>query len=111
MPSAVQVENGVLPFKADQKLNNESNILGNDVCQPESIPPHPLGVKPLGNQYLSEGHNARDSIGTWQAVPDEILSVILEYAGKEPLLALGHTCRFFYAFCYSDEFWKPLFLQ
>lgn len=111
MPSAIHAETVVPPLKADRKLNDESNILGSDVSLPGSIPSHPLGVKPLGNQYLSEGRNARGCIGTWQVVPDEILSVIVEFTGKESLLALGHTCKFFYAFCHLDELWKALFLR
>lgn len=76
-----------------------------------SIPSHPLGVKPLGNQYLSDGVSARKSLGTFKALPDEVLSQLLEYLDHQTLRKLGYTCKFFYAFCYSDEFWKPLFLE
>ncbi|KAK5990361.1 F-box protein JMJ22 [Cladobotryum mycophilum] len=79
--------------------------------QSDSIPTHPLGVKPLGNQYLSDGPIARRSIGTWAVLPDEMLNVILEQFDKDAILKLGSTCKFFYAFCHSDELWKSLYLQ
>lgn len=81
------------------------------VMQSGSIPSHPLGVKPLGNQYLSDGPKARRNIGSWQSLPDEILMVVLEHFEKPDLLNLGHTCKFLYALCHSDELWKALFLR
>ncbi|KAF7549869.1 hypothetical protein G7046_g8202 [Stylonectria norvegica] len=77
----------------------------------DSIPPHPLGIKPLGNQYLHHGPNARRSIGVWNVLPDEVLMVVFEQFDAPELLKLGHTCKFLYAFCHSDEIWKPLFLE
>ncbi len=75
-----------------------------------SIPSHPLGIKPLGNQYLSDGVKARQSIGTVQVLPDEVLSQLLEYLDQRALRLLGYTCRFLYAHSVSDELWKALFL-
>lgn len=77
----------------------------------DSIPSHPLGVKPLGNQYLSDGPNAKASIGVWACLPDEVLMTVLEYFDKSCLFSLGSTCKFLYAFCHSEELWKALFLQ
>lgn len=99
MPSAV-------PQASYDKTNESSLNLHSD-----SIPTHPLGVKPLGNQYLSDGPKARRSIGDWRILPDEILMILLESCDKLSLLNLGHTCKFFYAFCHSDELWKALFLE
>lgn len=75
------------------------------------IPVHPLGIKPLGNQYLSPTVNARRALGQLQALPDEVLSQLLEYFDQQSVRTLGYTCRFLFAFCHSDEFWKPLFLE
>lgn len=100
MPSAVS--NG-LP-KSD-----ESTTIQND--EVDFIPTHPLGVKPLGNQYLAKGPNARRSIGTWDKLPDEVLMLILEYFDKSQLRQLSHTCKLFYAFCHSEELWKAIFLR
>lgn len=75
------------------------------------VPVHPLGVKPLGNQYLSSTVNARRALGQLQTLPDEVLSQLLEYFDQQSLRKLGYTCRFLFAFCHSDEFWKPLFLE
>lgn len=75
------------------------------------IPSHPLGIKPLGNQYLSSAVNARGSIGHLQVLPDEVLAQLLEYFGQQPLRRLGYTCRFLFAFCHADDLWKSLFLE
>jgi hypothetical protein len=77
----------------------------------DSIPPHPLRVKPSGNQY-SATDNSRDStgpsFGTW---PDEILALFLEYLEPRDLLLLGSACKYLHAFCRSDDLWKALFLE
>ena len=75
------------------------------------IPTHPLGVKPLGNQYLFDGPSARQSIGTLQILPDEMLAQLLEYLEPQQLRVLGYTCRFLYAHSFSEELWKALFLE
>ena len=79
------------------------------------IPTHPLGVKPLGNQYLSSGGGggaiARRSIGSFEALPDEVLMLLLESFDGVVLRQLGSACRFLYACCHADELWKALFLR
>ncbi|KAF5020561.1 hypothetical protein F66182_7425 [Fusarium sp. NRRL 66182] len=92
-------------------LCDRTNDPSESARQSDSIPPHPLGLKPLGNQYFFTGRNAKRSTGSWSFLPDEVISLMLEHFGADVLLKLGHTCKFFYAFCHSDEFWKPLFLQ
>lgn len=75
-----------------------------------SIPLHPLGVKPSGNQYTATS-NARHAIGVFQLLPDEVVAILLESFDAELLSLLGSTCKFLYAFCRSEEFWKPLFIE
>ncbi|KAH7329311.1 hypothetical protein B0I35DRAFT_41906 [Stachybotrys elegans] len=77
----------------------------------DSIPSHPLGLKPLGNRFLHEGPDARVAAGTWQILPDEFLMVVLESFDKSALVNLGSTCKFLFAFCRSEELWKALFLH
>ncbi|KAJ2904714.1 hypothetical protein MKZ38_007332 [Zalerion maritima] len=77
----------------------------------ESIPTHPLGIKPLGNLYLSQTPNARRNAGSLQALPDELLMPMFEFLDKTTLLRLSSTCKFLHAFCRSDELWKPLFIK
>ena len=82
------------------------------VAEPvDAIPPHPLGVKPLGNRYLAEASLARDSVGTLAYLPDELLMIVLEFLGALQLTFLGSTCRFLYSFCHSEELWRALFLR
>lgn len=77
----------------------------------DSIPTHPLGVKPLGNQYFATGPIAQRNIGIWAVLPDEILALVLEGFDKSSLLSLGSTCKFLYTFCHSEELWKALYLR
>ncbi|KAM0450336.1 hypothetical protein ACHAPV_004005 [Trichoderma viride] len=94
-------------------VSPKSHQLGDStsVSHSDSIPTHPLGVKPLGNQYLAKGPNARRSIGSWACLPEEILALVLEGFDKHSLLNLGSTCKFLYAFCHSEELWKALYLR
>lgn len=77
---------------------------------PLSIPLHPLGVKPSGNQYTATS-NARHRIGHFQMLPDEIMAVFLEYLDSHKLRLLGSTCKFLYAFSRSEDLWKALFVE
>lgn len=99
---------------SDDIVNRDPHPNGldtNDSAQSHSIPSHYLGVKPLGNQYFSDGPNARSHIGDWAGLPDEVIMTVMEYLDKAVLLALGSTCKFLYAACHSEEVWKALFLQ
>ncbi|KAI2786297.1 hypothetical protein POX_g08680 [Penicillium oxalicum] len=75
----------------------------------EAIPSHPLGVKPTGNGLLASW-SLRDSIGSFQRLPDELLLELLEYLNGSDLLKLGRTCKAFYAFTRAEELWKTLFV-
>ncbi|KAK4244803.1 hypothetical protein C7999DRAFT_16965 [Corynascus novoguineensis] len=76
-----------------------------------SIPPHPLGIKPLGNKYFSGSEDDRMSIGVLQALPDEMLMQLLEYMDARTLRLLGYTCKFLFACCVADDVWKTVFLE
>jgi F-box-like len=90
----------------------DSLAVGSDLdATSDSITPHPLGLKPLGNQYLASGRPAKESIGAFDALPDETLVILLEYLDQHSLRQLGYTCRFLYACCRSDDLWKALFLE
>jgi hypothetical protein len=81
--------------------------------QPESlvsIPLHPLGVKPSGNQYTAPS-NARHATGFFQILPDEVVATVLEYLDAPQLDLLGSCCKFLYAFCRSEDLWKALFIE
>lgn len=103
-----------MPTAIHSSTQHESNHDENLVAESDSdsIPTHPLGVKPLGNQYLTERPNSRRNIGLWRSLPDELLMIILE-SFDEPslLLKLGYSCKFFFAFCHLEDLWKTIFLQ
>lgn len=79
--------------------------------QNESIPTHPLRVKPLGNRFLADGPDARASAGSWALLPDEVLMLVLEQLDEATLVALGAACKLLYAFTRVDELWKSLFVR
>jgi hypothetical protein len=76
----------------------------------QTIPPHPLGVKPSGNRYTTT-ESAREAIGKFQILPDEVLAILLEYLDSRLLRYLGSTCKALYAFCFSDDLWKALLIE
>jgi hypothetical protein len=76
-----------------------------------SVPPHPLGIKPLGNKYFSDEQDARKFMGVLQVLPDEMLMQLLEYLDERSLRLLGYTCRFLFACCVADDIWKTKFLE
>ena len=76
----------------------------------QTVPCHPLGVKPSGNKYTAT-ENAREAIGAFQILPDEILAILLEYLDSRMLRHLGSTCKALYAFSYSDDLWKALLIE
>jgi hypothetical protein len=93
--------------------NGDVSQLGNvRVTQDESdsIPPHPLGIKPAGNAYTASS-NARDCMGSFQILPDELLAIALEYLEATSLLKLGAICKQLYAFCRSEDLWKAMFIE
>ncbi|KAI8632043.1 Clavaminate synthase-like protein [Xylariaceae sp. FL1651] len=77
----------------------------------DSIPTHPMGIKPLGNQYFASAPNARRCSGVVGRLPDEMILHLFEYFDAESLKKLASTCRFFYAFGQLDDLWKTLLLE
>lgn len=76
----------------------------------QTIPPHPLGIKPSGNLYMAT-ENARLASGNFQQLPDEVLMTVLESFEADVLCRLSSTCRALYAFCSSEDLWKALFIE
>jgi hypothetical protein len=103
--SAIPAESGYL-----ESVHPSGGVesLGLEESQ-EFIQQHPLGVKPLGNQYTASV-DARRFIGPFQILPDEILAILLEGFESRLLQTLGSTCKFLYAFCRSEDLWKTLFI-
>ncbi|KAK5663451.1 hypothetical protein OQA88_3880 [Cercophora sp. LCS_1] len=77
----------------------------------DALPPHPLGLRPLGNKYFTSGKDARESSGIFQALPDDMIMQLLEFLDQRSLRILGYTCRFLYAHCIYDDLWKTIFLD
>ncbi|EON64317.1 hypothetical protein W97_03548 [Coniosporium apollinis CBS 100218] len=77
---------------------------------PDAIPPHPLGVKPLGNAYTTR-RSLKASAGSFKRLPDELLVHFLEYLEAVDLLKLGGTCKALYAFTRFEDLWKTLFVE
>jgi len=75
-----------------------------------ATPPHPLGVRPLGNAYESK-LNLKSRSGALAGLPEEVLFQTLEYLDGETLIRLGATCKVLYAFSRAEELWKALFVE
>jgi hypothetical protein len=103
-PAAVNVQ----PSGGFESLSVPEMVVAEE--SPTSIPHHPLGVKPSGNQYTATS-NAKRLIGPFQILPDEILAIFLEYLDSSQLRLLGSTCKFLHACCTSDDLWKALFIE
>ncbi len=85
--------------------------------------PHPLGVKPSGNALLSSMVNNIDSLNTRQLtkelqlgyfaiLPDELILTIIELLNDpKDLRNLGYCSRVFFAFTWSDENWRKLYMR
>lgn len=78
--------------------------------EPE-IQAHPLGVRPNGNALTLSTKDARDNIGTFAALPDELILLLLEWLDVADLLRLGSTCLAFFAFTSNDDLWKTFLLR
>ncbi|KAI2638124.1 hypothetical protein GGS21DRAFT_509870 [Xylaria nigripes] len=92
--------------------NGEGGILdGDELSAVDSIPIHPMGIKPHGNQFFANGPNARQFAGVVGQLPDEMILHLLEYLDETSLRQLAATCRFLYAFGQLDDLWKTLFLE
>lgn len=81
-----------------------------DADDEQTIPPHPLGIKPSGNLYTAT-ENARLASGNFQQLPDEVLMTVLESFEADVLGRLIRTCRALYAFCCSEDLWRALFIE
>lgn len=79
------------------------------ISEPQ-IQAHPLGIRPSGNA-LTESAHARDNIGTFGALPDEVILSLFEWLEGMDLLQLGATCRALFAFTKSEDLWKGLLLR
>ncbi|KAI1813264.1 Clavaminate synthase-like protein [Poronia punctata] len=77
----------------------------------DSIPVHPLGIKPLGNQFFASGPNARQATGIVGQLPDEMILHLFEHLDSRSIQNLSSTCRFLYAFGQLDDLWKTLFIE
>ena len=95
-------QNGVTPCTAfsDAKVSPSG----------AQIHAHRLGIRPSGN-VLTEPAHARNNIGTFGILPDEVILTVLEWIDDVQLIALGTTCRAFFAFTSNDDLWKTLLLQ
>lgn len=97
----VRLSGGTLESSLDTVVDESS----------QSVPSHPYGIKPLGNQYTAT-LISKDFIGPdFAKFPDEVLAIVLEYLEAQELVALGSSCKFLHAFCRSEDLWKTLFIE
>lgn len=79
-------------------------------------PSHPLGVKPSGNALLSNVDHIKEThrklLGDFARFPEELLVELLSYITEpQDLKNLGLCSRILYAYTYSEEHWRSLYLK
>jgi Cupin-like domain/F-box-like len=77
------------------------------------MPPHPVGVRPVGNMYSEAAAPCirRASLGPHlSALPDSILCRLLSLCCPDSLLSLALTSRMAYAFARDEDLWRALTL-
>lgn len=93
-----------------QSTQSERPVVEESMDAVIAVPPHPLGIKPAGNAYTSDG-NLKSAAGSLAYLPDELIVQILEFLDATSLLKLGKTCKALYAFAQFEELWKALFIE
>ena len=78
--------------------------------------PHPLGVKPMGNLFMSPNlkesfEKKSKSLGFFSFLSEDIFIDILSYLPESDLVSLGSTSQYMHAYSSFDELWKELFWQ
>lgn len=83
-----------------------------------SSKPHPLNVKPGGNQLLGgpvsvPGQASKSELlGYLNLMPEGLLMELLGYIEDVPTLHnLAHTSRILYAYLYDEEIWRKLYFR
>lgn len=80
-------------------------------------PKHPLGVKPSGNALLLPSTDTRKGLretllGDFAIFPEELLIELLSYiSNPSDLKNLGHCSRILYAYAYSEDYWRNIYLK
>lgn len=80
-------------------------------------PAHPLGVKPSGNVYLHDDlqeleKSRRRLLGSLSILSEETLVyLIASISSPSDLLSLGLSSRILYAYTYSEEIWRKLYID
>mmetsp|Transcript_30325 Transcript_30325/g.76224 ORF Transcript_30325/g.76224 Transcript_30325/m.76224 type:complete len:512 (-) Transcript_30325:6-1541(-) len=74
---------------------------------------HPLGVKPLGNQYVEQAVvPCRDSgLGTLRCFDDPLLLTILMQLDAVDLCRLASVSKSMYVFSHTEDLWRNLVLD
>jgi hypothetical protein len=74
-----------------------------------SVPPHPIGVNPMGNALMKEVTDRVDrekSLGQLRVLADGQLLNIVEMLDPTSLIALSQCSRALYCFASDPEIWK-----
>ncbi|KHJ32758.1 putative f-box and domain protein [Erysiphe necator] len=93
--------------RQNSKLSIDSSVLVEPI---KLVPKHPLGIRPLGNQYLGS-INAKFFAGWFQILPEDLIASLLENLDPISLLTLGSTCTYLHAFCRWDNLWRTIFTE
>lgn len=73
---------------------------------------HPLGLKPLGNAFISTTDARPGGLGLFNSLSDELLLDILGLIDSpRDLTCLSQVSKAFYVFARTESLWRDLFLE
>ena len=81
---------------------------------PSTAVPHPLGVRPSGNLYLSNNieksvEARKTSLGVFGALSEDLLVEVVSYLDAPQLVKLESVSRYMLAFSFHVDLWRELF--
>lgn len=72
---------------------------------------NPFGILPLGMALIKNDNKRQESLGTFNALPDELLHELISRLSFKQVAKLAAASSYFYCFCYGEDIWRELCLQ
>ena len=82
-----------------------------DIDEDIVVRPHPLRVRPLGSQLLSELPNMRETLGVLARLSDQLLLLVLGQADAESLARCACVSHALRVLCYGEDLWRTQCLE
>ena len=110
MANNVLVPSSKITLGVGESWSHQTNLSKGSGEHHSLVPSHPLGIKPAGNAY-SATQNIKRATGSFTALPDKLISQVLEFLDAASLKWLGCACKALYAFSRLEELWKKICIE